>query len=182
MGLRALWRPALASRLGHSSPCFLPKIQRWVQYIAVSAYFGLSMGFLSSLVLVLAVLAAVVFSVLVLITGKGDAMSGGGSVRTTYKGKATFDDIISRATLYTGIAFMVLVLCYQVLNRPSTSVKVPTSSAPASTPVEANIPVAPATNVPATNTPAPNTAAPSAPATNTPAAPAAAGTNAPKAP
>jgi preprotein translocase subunit SecG len=145
------------------------------------------MGFLSSLVLVLAVLAAVVFSVLVLITGKGDAMSGGGSVRTTYKGKATFDDIISRATLYTGIAFMVLVLCYQVLNRPSTSVKVPTSSAPASTPVEANIPVTPVTNVPATNTPAPNTAAPSTPvpsaaATNTPAAPAAAGTNAPKAP
>jgi preprotein translocase subunit SecG len=150
------------------------------------------MGFLSSLVLVLAVLAAVVFSVLVLITGKGDAMSGGGSVRTTYKGKATFDDIISRATLYTGIAFMALVLCYQVLNRPSTSVKVPTSSAPASTPVEANLPVAPATNVPATNTPAPSTPvpstaapstpAPSAPATNTPAAPAAAGTNAPKAP
>jgi preprotein translocase subunit SecG len=133
-----------------------------------------------------------VFSVLVLITGKGDAMSGGGSVRTTYKGKATFDDIISRATLYTGIAFMVLVLCYQVLNRPSTSVKVPTSSAPASTPVEANLPVAPATNVPATNTPAPSTPAPStaapstpapsAPATNTPADPAAAGTNAPKAP
>jgi preprotein translocase subunit SecG len=137
---------------------------------------------------VLAVLAAVVFSVLVLITGKGDAMSGGGSVRTTYKGKATFDDIISRATLYTGIAFMVLVLCYQVLNRPSTSVKVPTSSAPASTPVEANLPVAPATNVPATNTtapstpapstaapstPAPTAAVPSAPATNTPAGPAA---------
>jgi protein translocase SecG subunit len=142
------------------------------------------MGFLSSLVLVLAVLAAVVFSVLVLITGKGDAMSGGGSVRTTYKGKATFDDIISRATLYTGIAFMVLVLCYQVLNRPSTSVKVPTSSAPASTPVEANIPApsAPAPSTAAPSTPAPTAAVPSAPATNTPAVPAAAGTNAPKAP
>ncbi len=54
---------------------------------------------------------AVVFATLVFVTGKGDAMSGGGSsVRTTFKGKASFDDQISRVTLYLGVAFMLLAL------------------------------------------------------------------------
>jgi len=57
-----------------------------------------------------ALIVALLFSALVLITGKGDAMSGGGSVRTTFKGKASFDDHISRATLILGIAFLVLMV------------------------------------------------------------------------
>ncbi len=67
------------------------------------------------------ILAAVVFSALVLLTGKGDAMSGGGGVRTTFKGKASFDDFMSKWTLYIGCALMVLVLSVDVLvNRLDT--------------------------------------------------------------
>ena len=61
------------------------------------------------------VLVAILFSVLVLITGKGDAMSGGSGVRTTFKGKATYDDIMSRWTLYLGIGFMGIALLVDVL-------------------------------------------------------------------
>lgn len=60
-------------------------------------------------------LVAVVFSLLVFFTGKGDAMSGGGAVRTTFKGKASFDDIMSKWTLYLGIGFMVLMLIIDVM-------------------------------------------------------------------
>lgn len=60
-------------------------------------------------------LSAVVFALLVLVTGKGDAMSGGGSVRTSYKGKASIDDLISRMTLYLGIGFMALMLLLDVI-------------------------------------------------------------------
>ena len=60
--------------------------------------------------LVLGVLVAIPFIAIVLITGKGDAMSGGGSVRTTFRGKASFDDIMSRYTLILGAAFMTLMI------------------------------------------------------------------------
>jgi preprotein translocase subunit SecG len=56
------------------------------------------------------IIVAILFSALVIITGKGDAMSGGGSVRTTFKGKAGFDDIMSRWTLFLGIGFLVLMI------------------------------------------------------------------------
>jgi preprotein translocase subunit SecG len=56
------------------------------------------------------VLVALMFAVLVFITGKGDAMSGGGSIRTTFKGKASFDDLMSRMTLFFGIGFLVLMI------------------------------------------------------------------------
>jgi preprotein translocase subunit SecG len=55
------------------------------------------------------------FSALVLLTGKGDAMSGGGAVRTTFKGKASFDDIMSRWTLSLGISFMALMIIIDVI-------------------------------------------------------------------
>jgi protein translocase SecG subunit len=127
---------------------------------------------MDTFILVLVALTALVFTVLVLITGKGDAMSGGGSVRTTYKGKATFDDIMSKATLYCGVAWMVLVLLYQVIRRPSDSFKAPVTP---SASVETNLPAATAptsgTNAPAANTPAPatNTPATNSPANNAPA-------------
>ncbi len=157
------------------------------------------MAFLSSLFLVLAIIVAVLFALLVLITGKGDAMGGGGSVRTTYKGKATFDDLMGRATLILGVAFMALVLCYNIVSgRAATAPSSPSTppiSKPMSTPSD-NLPIsnnaatssntasnnsaastntAPATNnAPAVNTPATNT-----PATNAPATSSAPATNAP---
>ncbi|HWD40134.1 MAG TPA: preprotein translocase subunit SecG [Fimbriimonas sp.] len=63
------------------------------------------------------VLVAILFSALVMITGKGDAMSGGGGVRTTFKGKANFDDIMSKWTLYLGISFMAIALVVDVLGQ-----------------------------------------------------------------
>lgn len=140
------------------------------------------MQVLSTLCLILALVSAVAFALLVLVTGKGDAMSGGGSVRTTYKGKATFDDIMSKATLYLGIAFMGLVLLYNVFStRAAAAVgagsSIPPVSQPTNTPdtnsPAANLPGlggtnAPAVNAPATNSPATN-APVDAPATNAPA-------------
>jgi len=63
-----------------------------------------------NLFLVLGVLFAIPFIALVMLTGKGDAMSGGGGVRTTFRGKASFDDIMSRYTLILGAAFMALMV------------------------------------------------------------------------
>jgi protein translocase SecG subunit len=60
-------------------------------------------------------LVAILFAAVVMITGKGDAMSGGGGVRTTFKGKAGFDDYMSRATLILGILLFALVLFVDVL-------------------------------------------------------------------
>lgn len=62
------------------------------------------------------ILVAFLFSALVLITGKGDAMSGGSGVRTTFKGKAGYDDFMSRLTLGLGIGFMALMLLIDVLS------------------------------------------------------------------
>lgn len=60
---------------------------------------------------IFAIIVAVVFSALIIITGKGDAMSGGGgAVRTTFKGRATFDDRISQVTLGLGALFMISML------------------------------------------------------------------------
>lgn len=70
-----------------------------------------------NVLLVVAVLVAVLFSALVFITGKGDAMSSGGSgVRTTFKGKASFDDQISRVTFGMGVGFMVLMVVLDFLS------------------------------------------------------------------
>lgn len=74
------------------------------------------MQFAYNLCIVLGVVSAILFSLLVLLTGKGDAMSGGGSVRTTFKGKANFDDIMSRLTLGLGVGFMVLMLLADILS------------------------------------------------------------------
>jgi protein translocase SecG subunit len=65
---------------------------------------------------VIALIVAVVFALLVFITGKGDAMSGGSSVRTSFKGKASFEDFISKLTFILGIAFMALMITIDVLD------------------------------------------------------------------
>ena len=58
---------------------------------------------------------AFLFGALVLLTGKGDAMSGGSSVRTTFKGKASFDDYMTRVLLTLGISFMVFLLAIDII-------------------------------------------------------------------
>lgn len=63
----------------------------------------------------LAIAVAILFALLVFATGKGDAMSGGGSIRTSFKGKASIDDLISRLTLGLGIAFMVLTVVLDIV-------------------------------------------------------------------
>ncbi len=70
-----------------------------------------------NILLVLALLVAIVFTVIVYVTGKGDAMSGGSSsVRTTFRGKASFDDQISKVTIYLGGGFMVLMLILDAIS------------------------------------------------------------------
>ena len=138
------------------------------------------MELFAKLVLGLALLVAIVFALLVLVTGKGDAMSGGGSVRTSFKGKASFDDIISKWTLYMGVSFMGLVLLYTVISNRLTATEglAPVPSAPANSTPDTNKP-AEAANTPAptpeankpaeaANTPAPDANKPSE-AANTPA-------------
>lgn len=69
-----------------------------------------------NILLVVGIIAAIVFSGLVYMTGKGDAMSGGSnSVRTTFKGKASFDDQMSRLTLILGGIFMFVMLVLDYL-------------------------------------------------------------------
>jgi len=63
-----------------------------------------------------ALVISIIFALLVLITGKGDAMSGGGGVRTTFKGRATFDDAMSKLTLYLGVSWMALMLLIDVVS------------------------------------------------------------------
>jgi preprotein translocase subunit SecG len=64
-----------------------------------------------TLFLILGILVAIPFIAIVMITGKGDAMGGGGgAVRTSFRGKASFDDIMSRYTLILGATFMVLMV------------------------------------------------------------------------
>jgi preprotein translocase subunit SecG len=70
---------------------------------------------LYNILLGIGVLVAVVFALLVFVTGKGDAMGGGSGVRTTFKGKANFDDFVSRLTLYLGVGFMAIMLAVDVL-------------------------------------------------------------------
>jgi preprotein translocase subunit SecG len=68
------------------------------------------------IVLVIAVIVALFFCVLVFFTGKGDAMSGGGGgIRTTFKGRATFDDQVARLTLILGGGFMALMILLDVM-------------------------------------------------------------------
>ena len=66
---------------------------------------------------IVALVVAVFFTLLVLLTGKGDAMSGGASgVRTTFKGKASFEDKLYNLILYLGAGFMALMIALDFLS------------------------------------------------------------------
>lgn len=72
-----------------------------------------------NIVLVVACIVALLFSILVFATGKGDAMSGGSAVRTTFKGKTSIEDKISQMTLILGISFMALMIVLDVIAKYS---------------------------------------------------------------
>jgi preprotein translocase subunit SecG len=69
-----------------------------------------------NILLVLGFFVAIVFTTLVLFTGKGDAMSGGTSVRTSFKGKASFDDLMSNILLGLGISFMAIAFLINIIS------------------------------------------------------------------
>lgn len=70
----------------------------------------------SILFVLLFVISVLFIFVTVLFGSKSDVMSGGSSqIRTTFKGKAGFDDAVSRVTLYLGIAFMALCVIINVI-------------------------------------------------------------------
>lgn len=73
------------------------------------------MQILYKVLIVLSVIIALLFSLLIFATGKGDAMSGGSGVRTSFKGKASFEDIMSKVTLWTGIVFMFMMLALDMI-------------------------------------------------------------------
>ena len=73
------------------------------------------MQLFSSFLTWLGIIIAFLFIAVVFLTGKGDAMSGGGGVRTSFKGKASFDDIMSKVTIGIGIGFMALMLILDVM-------------------------------------------------------------------
>lgn len=69
-----------------------------------------------NILIVIAVIVAFLFALLIFVTGKGDAMGGGGGVRTTFKGKAGFDDYMSKATLILGVCFMAFMLILDAMS------------------------------------------------------------------
>ena len=69
-----------------------------------------------NIILWISTFVAILFFLLVFITGKGDAMSGSGGVRTSFKGKASFEDQMSKWTLILGVAFMAMMLTLDVIS------------------------------------------------------------------
>ena len=75
-----------------------------------------------NILLGLAFIVGFLLVTIILVTGKGDAMGGGGgSVRTTFKGKASFDDQMSQFTVGLGIAFTILILALDFLIHKTNS-------------------------------------------------------------
>lgn len=67
-----------------------------------------------NIVLILTMIIAFAFAALIFFTSKGDAMSGGSNVRTSFKGKAGFDDMVSKMVLILGCSFMGLTILLDV--------------------------------------------------------------------
>lgn len=63
----------------------------------------------------IAVFVAIVFTLLIFFTSKGDAMSGGSGIRTTYKGKAGFDDFVSKLIVGSAALFGAILIVLDVL-------------------------------------------------------------------
>lgn len=65
----------------------------------------------------LTLVVSCVFATLVVLTGKGDAMGGGGGVRTTFKGKASFDDLMTKILMGLGGAMMGLLIIIEIYSQ-----------------------------------------------------------------
>jgi preprotein translocase subunit SecG len=74
---------------------------------------------LSKILFVVLLLVALFFIFITTVFGsKSDAMSGGSStIRTTYRGKAGFDDAMSRMTFILGMVFIGLCLVIDILQQ-----------------------------------------------------------------
>jgi preprotein translocase subunit SecG len=78
---------------------------------------------IQNVLLIVTLIVAVLFTTLVILNSKADPMAGGGGIRTSFKGKASFDDFIFRWTLGLACAFMALTL---ILDTVSHYIKPPT--------------------------------------------------------
>ena len=92
-----------------------------------------------NLLLIVGVIVSALFTLLILVTSKGDAMSAGGSgIRTTYKGKATIDDQIGRVTIAIACIYVCLMIVLDIANhqrsRGSGIIAPPAQSQPAPAP------------------------------------------------
>lgn len=74
---------------------------------------------LSKILFVILLLIALIFIFITTVFGsKSDAMSGGSStIRTTFRGKAGFDDTMSRITFILGMVFIGLCLVIDILQQ-----------------------------------------------------------------
>jgi preprotein translocase subunit SecG len=68
-----------------------------------------------NVILGITLLVALALILLIQFTSKGDAMSGGGQIRTTFKGRATVDDQIAKLTIYLVGGFVALMITLDVL-------------------------------------------------------------------
>lgn len=65
---------------------------------------------LYNVLLWVAIILSVAFIALIYVTGKGDAMSSSGSIRTTFKGKASVEDQIAKLTYIMAFVFIALMI------------------------------------------------------------------------
>ncbi len=64
----------------------------------------------------LAILIAAVFVFLVMVTGKADAMSGGGGgVRTSFKGKASLEDRVNQLLMILAGSWVGIVVALNII-------------------------------------------------------------------
>ncbi len=72
-----------------------------------------------NILFVVLIIICVVFIFITTVFGsKSDAMSGGSSqIRTTYRGKPGFNDLMSKVTLILGIIFMGLCLIIDIIQQ-----------------------------------------------------------------
>lgn len=68
-----------------------------------------------NVVLGFAIFVALMFIALIYFTSKGDAMSGGSGVRTTFKGKAGFDDFVSKMIIFSAAGFFLCLIVLDAL-------------------------------------------------------------------
>lgn len=97
----------------------------------------MSQTILYNIVVWIAILVAILFIALIFFTSKGDAMSSGGSVRTSYKGRTTTEDKIAKMTLSFAALFVGLMLLLDFIS-PRGDGRIAPSAGQTPPPVPAN--------------------------------------------